>query len=460
MIDVLAIYSAFDIKISAKIKGILEKESLKDIPNIPIFGIFTTINRSQKINKWPHDIHGCLGYWTNNYSAMKPEEIVVKLEQLARDTNYKDERSKYFARDLSYDADASIEVSLMLLPLMDIDDGMIGDEMFDNSKYGLIVDSGDKRATYLPGVFDKIGWDNLKKSVMNKANLRNGRFYAYKTHVIKFEIYKKIFSELSLKILELDVCTFYKEKYNSFIPYAYNGNVIIDKEQAVRNVGSIGDVIKFSKMYDLGDKMKIIENNLDYYYKKYEENSEEYRQMSAFLIEDYYLMGKFEDRVKKMVNYLYNNIGRLEPKFELGEVMKVLSVVSPRRATLERVASLMYRRLVEMNGVLDEVFELNWQSQFIENAMIKNRVKHAEKIWQVLSVILKKKIDDLETNYWAVIYECLSNLVKVLKITEIKNRRLQFFIKLNERKGNYGLYYFKNMEEARLDITGHVILQP
>jgi hypothetical protein len=38
----------------------------------------------------------------------------------------------------------------------------------------------------------------------------------------------------------------------------------------------------------------------------------------------------------------------------------------------------------------------------------------------------------------------------------IRNQRLQYFAAL--RRGEYGLYYFKDGKTARLDITGHVIL--
>jgi len=67
---------------------------------------------------------------------------------------------------------------------------------------------------------------------------------------------------------------------------------------------------------------------------------------------------------------------------------------------------------------------------------------------------------ELETNYLAVIYECLSNIGSLIGSKKLKNNRLDYFIKLNGRRGENGLYYFIGMKEARLDITGHVIFQP
>jgi hypothetical protein len=86
------------------------------------------------------------------------------------------------------------------------------------------------------------------------------------------------------------------------------------------------------------------------------------------------------------------------------------------------------------------------------------------------------RLDSLETNYLAVIYECLSNLDAVMVLSErkqpsiynkpanamahneIRNQRLRYFAALAEtRRGEYGLYYFKDGKHARMDITGHVV---
>ena len=91
---------------------------------------------------------------------------------------------------------------------------------------------------------------------------------------------------------------------------------------------------------------------------------------------------------------------------------------------------------------------------------LKNKKLHSRKIWEILQNILPKVRDNIETNYLAVIYECLSNLCNILSDIDIKNNRFEYFIKLNSRIGKYGLYYFKGMKEARLDITGHIIFQP
>jgi len=43
----------------------------------------------------------------------------------------------------------------------------------------------------------------------------------------------------------------------------------------------------------------------------------------------------------------------------------------------------------------------------------------------------------------------------VMVHNEIRDKRLHYFAAL--KRGEYGLYYFKDGKTARLDITGHVI---
>jgi len=463
--NILSVISIFDITLSENIlKNYIESNSVKDIPEKEIFGVFTTITRGQKLNEWPEDIHGCLGYWTDDFSRMSNDMIIKKVRELSYDTATKDSRKNYFKRDLSDDSGSNVEISFMTLPIIKVDErnGRMGDEIFDNEKYGLIVEFGGKRATYLPGVFKNMKWEDIKKSLLSKAGLnQQGKFYSYKTSIIKTNLYETLFSEKLQTIIEMPVGKFLYEKYVDFVPFMLkNGRVIVEMDEDVRNLGTIGDVIRFSKRYDFSKKMNVVERNMDYYYKKYEENPEMYRQSSAFLLENYHLLNIHPERMKNIINYLYNNLYKMEPRFELGEVLKILSIVEPRKSVLEREAKKMYERLGKMNGELDDVFELNWQSQFIQNANIPSRKKNAEKISKVLLMTLGKNKGDWETNYYAVIYECLSNLVKIIKNDELKNKRMEYFVKLNKRKGEYGLYFFKGMNEARIDITSHVIFQP
>jgi hypothetical protein len=193
----------------------------------------------------------------------------------------------------------------------------------------------------------------------------------------------------------------------------------------------------------------------------------------------------------------------LEPRFEMGEAVSVLAQVSvPRMKSLQHAMKIMRERAEDMlhtsTTPMDNVFELNWQSQSVfhmfkleinasapasarksRSLELNSYVDHAVLLYRVLAKTEQRtilRLDSLETNYLAVIYECLSNLdavmvlleskqpdvydqtVIVMTHNEIRNQRLRYFAALAEtRRGEYGLYYFKDEKTARLDITGHVI---
>ena len=73
---------------------------------------------------------------------------------------------------------------------------------------------------------------------------------------------------------------------------------------------------------------------------------------------------------------------------------------------------------------------------------IKNKKLHAAKIWEILQKILTKVSNNIETNYLAVIYECLSSLGKILSEEGIRDDRFEYFIKKAEL---YGFRIDKNV---------------
>ena len=241
--------------------------------------------------------------------------------------------------------------------------------------------------------------------------------------------------------------------------------------------------------------------NLEHYYQLWLKAPTVYRQASIFLIRAYHLRGVHAHRIQLMSSQLYAALNRdeLEPRFELGEAVSVLAQVSvPRVKSLKRAMAIMRERADDMlhatTTPLDNVFELNWQSQSVHQMLkLEARIRttttasqsksrpgldalsmteHAIVLFRVLMKTAQRtilRLDSLETNYLAVIYECLSNLDAVMELhdahseesavrNEIRNQRLRYFAALAEsRRGEYGLYYFKDGKTARLDITGHVI---
>jgi hypothetical protein len=307
-----------------------------------------------------------------------------------------------------------------------------------------------------------------------------------------------LFSALSASCMRSDVAFFYLKHYANFVPYEYNSatrEVKVVEMEAVRNVACIGDVIAFARDYKAAFENKPILANLEHYYQKWLKNPVAYRQASIFLVRAYNRWGVHQSRVQMMSAQLYAALdgGALEPRFELGEAVSVLAQVSvPRVKSLKRAITLMNDRAEAMlratTTPLDNVFELNWQSQSVHQMMKmdstrKSRpselnacVEHALLLFRVFVKTAQRtivRLESLETNYLAVIYECLSNLDAVIVLlerkqsdayykpviimahNEIRDQRLRYFAAL--RRGEYGLYYFKDGKTARLDITGHVM---
>lgn len=534
-LKLLAVYSLFGINTISNPN--LSMLAQRRLASTSFFGVFVTLYRNENVVSMTHadnvdkrQIHGCLGHWNSNYKSMSPLDLIEKMQQLVQDVRNKDDRRLQFSTDVDEDASAVIEISFMKLPLREIDDGSPDAKTrFSNKMQGVLVDTGaGKRATYLPGVFPDSSWNYIAQSLRQKAGIGRSsaaRFYAYDTMVVSFQVYDVLFSAFSLTCLRTDVAFFYLKKYDDFVPYEYNSAthaVKINEPEAVRNVACIGDVILFAQDYKAAFENKPIIANLEHYYQKWLKNQTAHRQASIFLIRAYNRMEVHRSRVNLMSSILYSALdsGSLEPRFEMGEAVSVLAQVPvPRVKSLKRAMAVMRERADAMQRAstapLDNVFELNWQSQSVhqmlklnymsghdgmkikERLYAKNKsvlnvvmgvqldgvlresmrlVEHALLLFTALMKTLQRsvvQIESMETNYLAVIYECLSNLDAVMVLleskhpdkyddaaivmvhNEIRDKRLHYFAAL--KRGEYGLYYFKDGKTARLDITGHVI---
>ncbi len=498
---VLAVYAMFGIRTMNHANLERTAQHKLSLSSKSRFGVFVTLHRSNDQTQYNDDIHGCIGHWTPAYQPMTPQDLVAKVQQLAYDARFKDDRRLRFETDVDQDASAVIEISFMNQPLGEID--AVNGNAFSNKTRGLIVDSGTGNgATYLPGVFPTASWDYVSQSLRQKAGLGRtaaARFYSYETTTITFQAYNTLFSELSASHLQSDVAFFYLKHYADFVPYEYNAATKTsnaNEREAVRNVACIGDVVVLAHDYKAAFEHKPILSNLEHYYQKWLRNPEAYRQASIFLIRAYDRLGVHRSRVQMLSSQLYAALNRnaLEPRFELGEAVSVLAQVSvPRMKALMSALDGMRNRaefmLRETPTPLDNVFELNWQSQSLhhvfkllksETSKNKNKLvlfaEHAIVLFRVFMRTAQRtivRLDSLETNYLAVIYECLTHLDAVMVLCkkhfeswgkptnihdEIRNQRLCYFAALADtRRGEYGLYYFKGGVHARLDITGHIV---
>ena len=166
-----------------------------------IFGVFVTIFRNScctnELNN--NNVHGCIGYWNNNFKLLTNDEILEHVLRVGHDATHNDSRKNNFKKSIKLDLCATYEISLMKKPLMEIDsNGYIKhlNKYFDNREYGIIVTNNNgNKATFLPNVFKNVSWKYISNSLLNKANIslktEKIYFYAYNTLILKRTLIEK-----------------------------------------------------------------------------------------------------------------------------------------------------------------------------------------------------------------------------------------------------------------------------
>lgn len=166
-----------------------------------IFGFFITLKRGcrdtrltfPRIKNIQHAcVQGCMGYWKQDFTPYHNSQLLVsKMISMVDTIRNDDSRYLYFRkRPLTQDHQAVVTITLMLSPTYLIDnltgfiDKLGNPEKFNNRDYGIITQLDEQRATYLPNVFPKEDFLEIKKDLLQKAGLSNNRkakthFYAY-----------------------------------------------------------------------------------------------------------------------------------------------------------------------------------------------------------------------------------------------------------------------------------------
>ena len=423
------------------------------------FGFFITIHRSQPLSKWPHDIHGCIGYWEDK--RMSKAAIIAKIPGIAHSSFFTDSRAQYHAVPLLEDPDARIEISFMQLPLTPISGNR---KTFDNEKYGLIVDSDQGRGTYLPKVFKTKNWGEISASLLQKAQVKTGKFFQYETSVVEGKM-RTIFDKEYLDWVAQEYLIFMEVNYENFVPYMVeNGQILIDKTENVRNCATLCELLDFPVSKKLEAKIR---RDIKYYVAKFAKRIYT-EQANAFLI---MAMAKIEGKVSQTLvdicDDLYKNLDGMGAQFQLGETLIGLHRVCPMIKELAHWQKWMEKRLEGLNGRVENIFEYNWQAKYLFE--IRKDIpakKHAEELLRRL--IGMKITADMETNYLAVYFEAMMSLWGILGGDMFANilpvwifllqRWKNGVFKTQEIKNSssFYLFYFKN-GTARIDITGHVI---
>ena len=411
------------------------------------FGFFITVHRSHPLSKWPHDIHGCIGYWEDK--RMSKATIIGKIPGIAHSSFFTDSRAKYHMVPLLEDPDARIEISFMRLPLTPISANR---KTFDNEKYGLIVDSDQGRATYLPKVFKTKNWGEISASLLQKAQVKTGKFFQYETSVVEGKL-RTIFDRDYLDWVAQEYLIFMEVNYGNFVPYMVEGGkVIIDKTENVRNCATLCELLEFSVSKELEAKIR---RDIKYYLGKWKNKNME--QANAFLILGLAKMGKsWSTILDDICDDLYKKLDTMQPQFQLGETLIGLHQVCPRLKELAHWQKWMQKRLERLDGDIQNIFEYNWQAKFLFT--IRKDIPAKEHAEELLRRLIGMKITaDMETNYLAVYFEATMSLWGILGGDEIFRIILPVWVYLLQRWKN-GLFYFKNEAwTARIDITGHVI---
>lgn len=462
-ISKIAICKSLNFSLSSEII----KESIKLVPD-NTFGVFTTVRRSEfhKLKQWPEDVHGCIGYWDNNYAVMDKNVLIEKMISVAYSATWEDNRKNYFS-NVYEDSYANYEVDFMLKPIYNLDPqtGKLDNgEYFNNDKYGLIVDTNGKRATYLPHVFENTSWEYIRDRLIKKAggNNNGNKFVAYKVKMYSGMLFDLLNEKYLRYLMDNFVENFLNKYYGEFIPYIFteNGRIETNKTAYVRNIATLTDILMInSSKIDKNVKSKVIKD-IKYYANMYPNNQKTMRQSSAFLLLALNKLNTDKKTIDLICENLYENLNNLERSFELGETLIALTTVCPNKSIIlnELKKMMEYNKVVNKN----DIFRLNWEAKFLyslwKNSIInKNITTHAN---QLTNNILSLNINnDNETNYLAVNFEALCSLLPLIKNNklkiEMKNRIFKLFYFLQQRVNKYGLYEFMN-KSARLDITGHV----
>ncbi len=467
-------------------------QSIKEIPD-NVFGVFVTILRTGIYKTKHENVYGCIGNWNEKYEKWDNKKIFETILNVGDGAMFNDPRNLNFGSILN-DIESVIEVSYMMSPIIpvSITEGKLETgENFDNNKYGLIFETADRlKATYLPKVFENISWSDIKQSIMDKAGIHSTniremnsiRFSAYRTIEVKQRLYDILNVKYFDSIKEVYL-GFINKYYKDFIPYdvrKINGKTIvkIDKNEEVRNISTIAETYKINKKYNkLSHKiLDAMRNIILYYGKNYSTLS---NQTNIFLLS---AVNEFEiskSLITNLCNLLYERLNELDDDFSLCEALMVLTQICPRENILIKLQEDIYMKELKELSELNDIFRLNWQSQFLLALFLRNYkskylIQHCNLIrdkvvilftryfentkefMEIQNIFAKKAVlisTEIETNYWAVLFECLTPINHMVSNKLLKYIFMVFMVL--QRRYN-GLYPFIN-GESRLDITMHII---
>lgn len=460
-----------------------KNEIIKYLPK-EAFGIFTSIRRNKKLNKWPVDIHGCIGYWNNKFNDLTPEDLYNNMLRVSYDALWNDSRKNYFD-SIENDPETFIELDFMLNPIYDINKktGRITDLkiQFSNKTHGIIIqtDDGFQRATYLPDVFPNISWDELIVSIKNKASIVTDDFklYAYTIKQIKSQfitlLTNGLFTYSCIYKFSRFLIDNMRQHLNFPFFYSYseqskNNRLEWNSKNDVRNIATLSEVFRYIYYYKTicsQDEFNIIKGKI---YKILLNVSKYSSQSLSFLgyIYSIYDNDKDMDTDNTLVitknifcKKLLSNLSKAEKDFERQEIIIGLNKAG---------CIINHKEYPLTYNINDSIFRMNWVIQ----AIISFNMQPSSKLIN----ILEKKIENeiflnitaLETNYIAVSFEALcfvyKSIIKFGQLNSVRNslrnrvlnKIFRLLYEIEKRKKLYDIFYIFLNNSVRVDITGHV----
>jgi hypothetical protein len=316
---------------------------------------------------------------------------------------------------------------------------------FTNNIYGIIIQTKDKRATYLPKVFPNISWENMVSSIKNKANITTDDFdlFAYKIIQIKSHFINVLTEELFTYISIHNFSRLLLDNIKPSLPFIYScKNDVFEwnSTDTVRNISVLSDIFKYCQLYSnisTNSELKLIKQKI----KNVLQNIERYDSQSlSFLGYIYQLYNINTDAYCKK---LLNDLPFSEKDFERHEIIIGLNKANCNIANIKLTYTFD-----------DSIFKMNWVIQAI---ISYNKVPSSKLINILESKILNMihNIKSIETNYLAVSFEAISFVYRAThKLSELL---FQLFFELEQRKICTNTLYSFLDNSARVDITCHIL---
>jgi len=444
----------------------LEKKYDYEIPD-NLFGIFASIKRFNKI-------HGCIGNW--NLKGLTKEQIIDIGFNVSYEAFWRDSRRKIFNKNINKESNSILEIFFMKLPIYEIDkisgNFIINNNtvIFDNNKYGIIIESYKKRATYLPEVFLNESFVDIKKSIIKKSGILNNNYklYAYECYIYKTPINIIINKNILIKSITLFL-NFISKQYiiNNYIPYEIlsNNEIVINKKEYVRNYSTIYEYLLFSIFLNLRipeNIFKIIIKNLLYDKNNINRHGKIYYHLIKYFLNNN--VNFLNNNVNNLYYLLNKEYNKIEPNFELCQMLICIIIINPNKSILLKHFNILYKKLNNINtDSINSIFFINWFSKLFREMYVKkifdldyNIYEISNKIFNKIKIIYNNFPENIETNYLAVSFECLCAIYSINKYNDLMNYIFNLYIILEKRKKYGFLYSFLN-KNCRIDITVHIL---